>query len=356
MRDALSRRHFLATTSAAAGLAAMEAGWPGPARAEDGFTVTMTGGNWGNGQIKAFVTNPDFEKKANVKVTYEFAQDNIRAAKAVASCGNPIFTTLEAQSLQAVLLAEGGCISPYDLDVVTNYKDIFDAAKEPARAGLKDFYAPCLLMAYGLTYNAKEVKEPGSFEDLMSPRFKGRIAVPSFDWMGPQFLYSMNAVLGGSPDNLDRGFQFISDLIRKNDAVMFNNSDTAAQAFIREEIVAAPFWNGRTNTMSKSGVPVKIAYPKGWVATGSGHVITKGSKFNRQANMLVNNFLDPVNQLSLSTAFGYPPSNRKSILPTGYEFMQIPDSAFERAAKLDYGTLSTAMATNLERWNKDVLG
>ena len=347
----LSRRHLLASV-AAVGVGARGA----PARAEDGFTVALTGGNWGNAQIKSFVTTPDFEAKAQVTVTYEFAQDNIRAAKSIASCGNPVFTTLEAQSLQAVLLAEGACISGYDLDVVTNYKDIFDAAKEPPRAGLQNFYAPCLLMAYGLTYNTKEAPAPTSYQDLLSPRFKGCIALPSFDWMGPQFLYSMNAVLGGPPDNLDRGFQFIADLMKKNDAVMYNNSDTVAQAFIREEIVAAPFWNGRTNTMSKSGVPVKIIYPKGWIATGSGQIISKGSKFEKQANMLVNNFLDPKLQLPLSMAFGYPPSNRKAVLPPDYAFMTIPESDFAQAAQLDYSRISAGMAANLERWNQQVVG
>jgi len=349
----ISRRHLLATSIVAAGIETFAAS---PARAEDSFTVAVTGGNWGNAQIKSFITTPDFEAKNHLTVTYEFAQDNIRAAKSIASCGNPVFTTLEAQSLQAVLLAEGACITGYDLDIVTNYKDVFDAAKEPPRAGLQNFYAPCLLMAYGLTYNTKEVPPPTSYEDLLSPRFKGRIALPSFDWMGPQLLYSINAVLGGSPDNLDQGFQFMAELMKKNDAIMYNNSDTVAQAFIREEIVAAPFWNGRSNTMSKSGVPVKIIYPKGWIATGSGQIISKGSKFTTQANLLVNNFLDATLQLPLSMAFGYPPSNSKAVLPADYEFMKIPESDFTRAAQLDYSRISNGMAKNLERWNQDVVG
>lgn len=356
MGQDLNRRGFLTAASAAA-IAAMEAGSIRPAHAEDGFTVSMTGGNWGNGQIKAFITDTGFEAKHNLKISYEFAQDNIRAAKSIASCGNPVFTTLEAQSLQAVLLAEGGCVVGYNLDLVPNYADVVEGAKEKPRAGLKDFYAPCLLMAYSLTYNTKEVRdEPKSYQDLLSPRFKGRIALPSFDWMGPQFLYAMNASLGGSPDNLDRGFQFISDLMKRNDAVMMNNSDTLAQAFTREEVVIAPFWNGRVNMLARTSVPVKMVYPQGWVATGSGQVITKGTKFERQANLLVNNFLDPELQTKLSSTFGYPPSNRKAKLPPDLAFMQIPENAYEKAAPLDYGKLTAGMGSNLDRWNREVLG
>ena len=36
--------------------------------------------------------------------------------------------------------------------------------------------------------------------------------------------------------------------------------------------------------------------------------------------------------------------------------MRVPQSAFERAARLDYGIMTANAAKNLERWNKEVLG
>ncbi|MGE8944067.1 extracellular solute-binding protein [Leptospira interrogans] len=353
----VSRRGFLsAAGTAAASIALSEAGRPSAAFAQETFTVSIVGGNFGKAQIKEFISEPDFEKKNNVTISYDFAQDNIRAAKAIASCGNPIFVTVDAQNLQAVMLAEAGCIEDYDLNVVTNYNDIVDVAKEPPRKGLKNFYAPFVILAYGLTYNTKEIPEPKSFEDLLSPTLKGRIAVPSFDWMGPQFLYSVNAALGGTDSDLGKGFQFLADLVKKNNAIVLNNSDSAQQAFTRGEVVAMPFWNGRTNLMIKNGVPVKMVYPKNWIATGSGHVITKGNKFTKQANLLVNNMLNPDFQVKVGGDFGYPPSNRKAKLPPDLEVMRVPDAAFEVAARLDYGAITSNMASNLARWNKDVLG
>jgi putative spermidine/putrescine transport system substrate-binding protein len=357
MAPTLSRRGFLsAAGTAAASIALCEAGRPSVAHAQETFTVSIVGGNFGKAQIKEFITDPDFEKKNNVSISYDFAQDNIRAAKAIASCGNPVFVTVDAQNLQAVMLAEAGCIEDYDLSVVTNYKDIVDAAKEAPRKGLSNFYAPFVILAYGLTYNTKEIPEPTSFEDLMSPKLKGRIAVPSFDWMGPQFLYSANAALGGSDNDLGRGFQFLSDLVKKNGAIVLNNSDSAQQAFTRGEVVAMPFWNGRTNLLAKSGLPVKMVYPKNWVVTGSGHVITKGNKFSKQANLLVNNMLNGDFQMKMGAAFGYPPSNKTAKLSGDIEAMRIPDAAFDVAARLDYGAITNNMASNLARWNKDVLG
>src|SRR5215475_699985 len=93
----LSRRDFLvAARSGAIGIGLAELGLSVPAKAEDNFTISIVGGTWGQGQIKTYITGTDFEKKNNVTISYDYAQDNIRAAKAIASCGNPVFTTVAA--------------------------------------------------------------------------------------------------------------------------------------------------------------------------------------------------------------------------------------------------------------------
>src|SRR5262245_9561358 len=125
MRHALSRRDFLiAARTGAVSLGLAEMGLAVPAMAEENFAISIVGGTWGQGQIKTYIAETEFEKKNNVTISYDYAQDNIRAAKAMASCGNPTFTTVEALNSQAVLLAEGGCVADYDLDIVTNYKDV----------------------------------------------------------------------------------------------------------------------------------------------------------------------------------------------------------------------------------------
>src|SRR5262249_3078722 len=198
----LSRRDMLiAARTGALSIAVAELGFPRAVLAEDSFAISIVGGTWGQGQIKTYITGTDFERKNNVTITYDYAQDNIRAAKAIASCGNPVFTTMEALNSQAVLLAEGGCVADYDLDIATNYRDILDLSKESPRKGLNHYFAASYLMAIGLTYNTKEIPELTSFEDLLNPKLKGRIAVPSFDWFGPQFLYAVNGALGGTHDN-----------------------------------------------------------------------------------------------------------------------------------------------------------
>ena len=56
--------------------------------------------------------------------------------------------------------------------------------------------------------------------------------------------------------------QFISDLVKKNNAILLSSADAGMQAFTRGEIVAMPFWNGRTNLLVRNNVPVKMVYPR----------------------------------------------------------------------------------------------
>ena len=172
MRNELSRRDLLlAARAGAAAVALAEMGVP--ALAEDNFAISIVGGTWGQGQIKTYITDTDFEKKNNVTISYDYAQDNIRAAKAIASCGNPVFTTMEALNSQAVLLAEGGCVADYDLDIVTNYKDVLSLSKEPPRKGLKNYFAGSYLMAIGFTYNTKEAGRTHLVRGTAQPEVQG---------------------------------------------------------------------------------------------------------------------------------------------------------------------------------------
>ena len=78
-------------------------------------------------------TRPNSRRRTGVKVTQEFAINSVFTAKAMASCGNPPFSTLAVLQAEANFLALGGCLQDYDLDICTNYKDIIDSAKEPPR-------------------------------------------------------------------------------------------------------------------------------------------------------------------------------------------------------------------------------
>lgn len=358
MTQGMTRREWLVAAGAAAtAIGAIErGGLMRPAHAEKNFTVSLSGGPWGDAQIEAYITGTGFEKQSNLTVAYDRAQDNVRAAKAMARCGDPEFTVVEALNQQAVLLAAGGCLRDYDLDVVTNYKQLGDGAREAPRGGLSNYFGAQVIMAIGLVYNIDELpKGPGGFDSLADAKFKGKIGIPSFGWVGQQWMYAMNEALGGPPDNVDRGLKFVADLVKRNQAVVLENSDAAQKAFQQREIVAMPFWNGRVYFMRKAGIPVAIAYPKGWIQTGNGYVLSKNTAHAAAANRFINNTLDGELQLQMSRRFGYPPTNGTVKLPPDLESIRLPTEVSDLRARLDYSVMIQKTAENQARWNKEVL-
>src|SRR4029453_1582566 len=128
--------------------------------------------------------------------------------------------------------------------------------------------------------------------DLGSAKYKGKIAIPAYGWVGIQWLHALNQALGGTPDNKHPGKKAIRGRVKKNDAIIMENTDVTLKAFTREEIWMMPFWNGRCFSLQAEGVPVDIVYPKGSLQVGNGFPILKGTKFERQGRHVVNNTAD----------------------------------------------------------------
>jgi len=199
MNSRIDRRQFQTALGwGAAVIARGELGLSRPAAAEESFTLASTGATWGEGLRASFVDAPRFEEKAGLKVQQEFAIDSVFTAKAMATCGTPPFSTLAVLQAEANFLALGGCVQDYDLDICTNYKDIIDTAKEPPRGRLKHWFTPFVLIVMGLVYNTKEASKPASYQDLLNPKYKGRVGIPTYGWVGNSWLQVLNKTLGGN--------------------------------------------------------------------------------------------------------------------------------------------------------------
>src|SRR6201984_549432 len=237
MTTRISRRQFHSALGwGAAAITLSEFGLSRPAVAEENFTLSSTRATWGEGLRASVVDAPKFEEKAGIKVSQEFAIDSVFTAKAMATCGTPPFSTLAVLQAEANFLALGGCLQDYDLDICTNYKDIVDSAKEPARGQLKHWFTPFGLIVMGLVYNTKEASKPASYQDLLNPKYKGRVGVPTYGWVGNSWLQVLNKTLGGNEDNVDPGIAFLAELMKKNQPVIIENADGGLKAFSREEI------------------------------------------------------------------------------------------------------------------------
>ncbi len=357
MRSAISRRQFQSALGwGAASIALSEFGLSRRARAEENFTLASTGATWGDGLRASFIDAPKFEEKVGVKVSWEHAIDSVFTAKAMASCGTPPFSTLAVLQAEANFLALGGCLQDYDLGICTNYKDIVDSAREPPRGQLKNWFTPFVLIVMGLVYNTKEAGKPTSYQDLLNPKYKGRVGIPAYGWVGNSWLQVLNKTLGGNEDNIDPAIGFLSQLVKKNEAVIIENTDAALKAFSREEIVLMPFWNGRTFVLQNQGVPLDIEYIPGTMLVGNGFPILRGGKFIEQANRFCNITMDGQYQVMMTQRFFYPPSNRNAKLTPDLARYAFPGDKEKNVVPIDYEKMNAHKSKYLDRWNKEVLG
>lgn len=351
-----SRRELLRITGMTAGsLALIESGRLTPAWGEDKFTIASTGGSWGEGIRESFVTAPKFAESAKVAVDYSQQLESVATAKIIAQCGNPPFTVSGHGEAEAILMADGGCIDAYDMNIVTNYKDIYDTAKLPSRHGMDAWWASFMMLVFALSYNTKEASKPTSFQDLFSEKYKNRIGVPAYGWYGMYWLHAFNKTLGGNEDNISPGMDAVARLVKKNGAIIIENVDHGMKALTRGEVVMAPIFNGRVFALQEQGVPVDMAYPPGSIQVGNGAVILKGTRFREAASRYINNTLDGQFQLGMTERFRYPPSNRNAKLPAKMAHYAVPESSFANMVSLDWSKINQNREKYLERWNKEVL-
>jgi putative spermidine/putrescine transport system substrate-binding protein len=352
MTSAHSRRHFLKVIGSAAALPAL--GTFSPAMAEDKFTMSSAGGTWGEFLRKAFVEGSDFAK---MDIAYEEGGDSVRLSKLIASRANPSVSVINFLTPEQLLAAEAGCIQAYDTDIVTNLKSIFPAAIAQPVGDLKNWSAPFSIAMVGLVWNTKEMSEaPTSWNDLWNPKYKGRIGIPDYGWIGISWIHALNRELGGTEDNIDPAIKALVDLRTKNQAVVIGSTDQASKAMASGEIIMLPWFNGRAFELQEKGLPISIAYVKNSVFQNNAFLIPKNIRLTKEANLFVQRSLAADTQLTLAKLTRYAPANKDVKLPPEYEKYAIPGSALDAAAPLDWAKLNKYRAAYLKRWTEEVLG
>lgn len=346
----VTRRETLRIFGAASvGLALAEAGLVSPARAQGAFTWAATGGTWGETIGRVFVDGADFATQTGLETVHSAQLESVAAAKILAACGNAPYDVSSGAQVDYVLLNDAQCLEAYDPALVTNLPDVYDEAK------VGDYYAAFNVLLFGLTWNTEEAKKPDAFKDLWRSEYRGRVGVPAYGWYGMTWLHAVNKLLGGDEDNIEPGMTAIADLVDKNAAIIVENADHGTKLMQRGEVIIMPYWNGRTVRLQEAGVPAAFAFVDGTIALGNGFSIMKGTEHPKEAQIFINNTLDPKLQVEFSAWSKYPPSNRKAVLPKDLEMIAIPEGAMERAAQLDWRKINEHRSAYLERWNKEVL-
>jgi putative spermidine/putrescine transport system substrate-binding protein len=353
MSSLFSRRNFLISTGAATTALSIGGGFSA-ARAEDKFTMSSAGGTWGQLLRTSFVEGSEFAK---LDMAYEEGGDSVRLSKLIAGRGNPAVSVVNFLTVEQMLAGEAGCVQSYDTDIVTNLNNIYPAAITPPIGDLKNFGAAFSIAVIGLVWNSKEMSAaPTSWNALWDSKYKGKIGIPDYGWIGISWIHALNRELGGTEDDLTPAIKALIDLRKKNDAVVIGSTDQASKALSSGEIIMLPWFNGRAFELQEKGLPINIAYVKNSVVQNNAFLIPKGVRFLKEANQFVQRSLSPETQLTLVKLTRYAPANKDVKLPTQYERFAIPPAALETSAPIDWAKVNKFRGANLKRWTEEVLG
>lgn len=342
----LSRRALLAGSSALI--------WAGgPAFAQRGkFTIMALGGSWGDA-IKESIARP-FGAVANVELAYDERPNAQQLAALQAMRSNPSVDVVELGGPRLGQAIALDLIEPLDGMRMPNYAAVHDTNKNR-------FYADRYVAPWALTFNTKTVDkataETQGWGLLLDRKLKGRVAIPKFGWMGEMWMNALNLALGGSYENFDPAVDFCRRIVRENDGLVMESNDQGMKLFQTGEIVAAPFWTGRTYQMADNKLPVDFVYPKGWVPYGGGFVIVKGTRNRALAEQFIDLSLSAEVQVAFAKKFSYLTTNTKAAsLVQDLERLRIAEVDRNRALNLEYDKIYKFSDRNLERFNRDVVG
>jgi ABC-type Fe3+ transport system substrate-binding protein len=216
------------------------------------------------------------------------------------------------------LAVEGGFAQPM-------WSPEFAAIPEPRRDP-QNMWAPTRMNYFGLAYNTKLVsaeEAPKTYEDLLKPRWKGKMAwVVGTASAAPLFITNLRVAWGE-----DKALAYLKQLAQQK--IINYGSGTARSLVDRvvagEYEVALQIYAHHPLISAKKGAPVAARMLDPTVSTSGTIVIPKGAPHIHAAMLLVDYLLSPEGQKTLAKAQYLPV--RSDVDPLDYIAPIVPAKA-----------------------------
>ncbi len=126
------------------------------------------------------------------------------------------------------------------LDVFHKHADILDNHENNADIFRNEVMGGQSASVWGIAWNTNELGdfEFNDWEDLLSAPIEGRAIVPSWGWIGNDFLYVINRALGGDEEDLDPGFEFWQEFVETQDPYPARSMDENLNLMESEDALA----------------------------------------------------------------------------------------------------------------------
>jgi iron(III) transport system substrate-binding protein len=215
----------------------------------------------------------EFEVQTGIKVEVVAAGTGELLKRVEAEAANPLGDVMWGGSRSA-LDSVKKYFEPY---TSVNEKTFIKEYIDPTRADTPFTVIPTVFM-----YNKNLVKAnelPKSWEDMLNPKWKGKIAFadPARSSSSFEALINMLYAMGkGKPDN---GWDYVGKLIRNLDGKILSGSSAVYKGVADGEYAVGITFEEAAAKYIRQGAPVGIIYPaEGTVIESDGTAIIKGAK------------------------------------------------------------------------------
>lgn len=333
---------------AAAALAGL-VGLPAAASAQE-LVLGAFGGSFAD-NVKACYIEP-FEAETGASVLVKLGSSSQHAASVRATAGSSDMDVVFADDAFAVQLKNEDLLETLDRAKLSHAEEIVDGAW-----GKDDAYVAAMVGATAIVYNPEKISEPPtSWNDLFDEKYAGRVAIGDISGTtGWQFLAAVNAMEGGTLDNIDPGIAKIKPLA-KSAVLLYTQADQVVSLFERGEIDIAVWYPDRAGVAMQKGLSLAVTYPKeGAVAIRPTISIPKGTQNIDLAHKFIDTVLDAENQKCFSERQYIGAVNRNVTLSEDVAAIVPSGETVEKMMYLDPAVMSQKLPEWTRRWQREVL-
>lgn len=318
--------------------------------------MSISGGSWGE-WVKEFFVTP-WEDETGNTIDVRFEGGGSRSSKLQANKSNPVYDLAHGSNTDA---SGWGA-----QDLIVKHGEHVEGFDRAGKAFRNEWLAGKVATPFGIGYNSGKVDmEVSSWDDLLKPEFKGKVAIPAWGWMGSSWLYVINNIKGGTVTNIDPGLNYVKKLIEEQDAVVMENTDNGLRQFQNEEILIAPYWSARTDQIElDSNIKTQFVYPKEGAMKFYFNLslLDRGDQKLKAAADFISSTLKPERQGKFSSNVGYPPTNPDAVQHIDESAKQdrpslnITKEDMDNMAQINVNWTKVAQhrAAHAERWRKIV--
>lgn len=224
------------------------------------------------------ITKP-FLEKYGIQIERELGNNSVRLTKLISQKNDPVIDVVHFADYYAMLAIKNDLLQPIDVTKLSNYKDIYDFAKDPLGGNYAVGYT---VYSLGIVYRTDKIKRPiTSWKDFWSKDVAGHISLADITTtQGPLLMMHFNKIFGGDPydPDLKIAFQKVAEL-KKSIVTFYKTSSELINLFKMGEVWMAPVPRFSWGQFLETGLPLAWVIPEeGMLGFTNVVAIVKGAK------------------------------------------------------------------------------